>query len=75
MTTWKNIFKEILEETGDSLDRLKLSVPSAKLDISFDDGLGRSEGTPFVAWSDKYVYFSRDYDGADLIDYVPRHPE
>lgn len=73
-TTWREKFIEILKKTGDSLKDLKFNISKPKfiLDKEFDDGFGRSEGPPFIAWSNNFVYFTRDYDG---IDYVPRNPK
>ena len=42
-------------------------------DIEFDNGLGHPEGIPFVLWTEKWVYFSVEYDGAASTGSVPRH--
>ena len=41
--------------------------------IEFDDGYGMYEGIPFVLWTEKWVYFSVEYDGAAAVGSVPRH--
>ena len=75
MTTWREELKEKFRVTGDSFEHLVITITDAELDREFDDDFGSAEGTPFTAWSDNYVYFSREYDGADYIDYVERHPK
>tara|TARA_R100000951_G_scaffold101420_1_gene92990 strand:+ start:44159 stop:44389 length:231 start_codon:yes stop_codon:yes gene_type:complete len=74
MATWKEHFKETLEETGDKYEDLVCTLSDTQLNREFDDGYGGPEGTSFTAWSEEYVYFSRDYDGADYIDYALRNP-
>lgn len=77
MATWREKFqKEIFPHTKDTIEDLvfESKKPSTLLDREFDDGFGGAEGTPFIAWSENFVYFSRDYDGADYIEYAPRNP-
>lgn len=75
MTTWRKELIEILKVTKDSWEYLVITITDEELDKEFDDGYGSSEGTPFTAWSDNYVYFSREYDGSDYIDHIQRHPK
>lgn len=50
------------------------NVPVEILDQSFDSGYG-AQGVPsFVAWSDDYVYYVHEYDGATSLARVPRNP-
>lgn len=74
MTTWRKELGHILKGTGDMFDDLEFNIHTVELDREFDGGYGSAEGTQFVAWSPRYVYFSREYDGSDFIDYVERHP-
>jgi hypothetical protein len=75
-TTWRQHFKEAFEETGEHLSDLVFSWRDGKEDLDrfFDCGFGGPAGTPFVAWSPGYVYFSYCYDGAEGIRFVPRNP-
>lgn len=41
----------------------------------YDAGYGGTNGPAFLAFSDKYVYISTQYDGSETIDAIPRHPE
>ncbi len=41
----------------------------------YDAGYGGTEGPPFIAFSEKYVYISTQYDGSEDIVAIPRHPE
>jgi len=74
MTTWRKMFKEVFQETGDTFDGVEMTLSEKDLDVRFDAGYGLSEGKAFTAWSRNYVYFPVVYDGAEWIDYVPRNP-
>ena len=76
-TTWRKILLKVLAETKDSLDDLTFSAGNVNylLDKEFYGGYGSAEGDQFIAWSKDYVYFTREYDGADYIDYVERNPK
>ena len=76
MTTWRKEFNELFKTTGDKMEDLTfdLAFDIKNLDRKFDGGFGYTDGDPFIAWSKNHVYFSREFDGADYIDYVPRNP-
>lgn len=76
-TTWRTQLQKLCQNTGDSLLDIQFECEDLDLllDSEFDCGFGAAEGEPFVAWSQNWVYFSRDYDGADYIDCVPRNPK
>ena len=57
---------------GDAISHCTLT--EAQWDELFDSGFGGSEGEPFTAWSESYVYFPVVYDGAEWVGRVPRHP-
>jgi hypothetical protein len=77
ISTWRQIFPIALALTKDSLDDLTFNTQDANdlLDKEFNSDYGSAEGQPFVAWSKDYVYFSRDYDGLDYVDFVERNPK
>ena len=45
------------------------------LDRRFDDGFGGNETPDLCAWSDSFVIFSDNYDGAEGLLWVPRNPK
>jgi hypothetical protein len=49
-------------------------APAELLDEKFDDSWGTAEARPFVAWSERWVYFPVTYDGAEWVSKVPRNP-
>jgi len=49
-------------------------VPAKALDARFDDSYGGTEAPNFAAWSENFVLFCDQYDGAESICWVPRHP-
>ncbi len=42
-------------------------------DDDFDAGFGGANGPALIAFTDKYVYISSEYDGAEGITAIPRH--
>ena len=83
--TWRELLTDACEKTGDSIKDLTIqwgaptgSPPSPgkrRLDVRFDNGFGAPMGRPFVAYSDSYVYFVTEYDGAEVVEYLPRNPD
>jgi len=49
-------------------------LPDSLLDREFDDGFGGNNSPDLCAWSTSWVLFSDNYDGAESLCYVPRHP-
>lgn len=70
MASWKKLIEVCAN--GDQITDCTLS--DAELNEQFDDGFGGSEGKPFTAWSDNYVYFPVVYDGAEWVGRAPRNP-
>ena len=70
MTTWRKKIKEIAHE--DKI--IACTLTDEEMDIEFSNGFGCSEGKPFTAWSEKYVYFPVVYDGAEWVGRAPRNP-
>jgi hypothetical protein len=50
------------------------NVSAATLDKQFHDGYGGNGSPNFCAWSDSWVIFSDNYDGAEGPCWVPRNP-
>lgn len=44
------------------------------LDREFDAGYGGNDSPNLCAWSDNWVLFSDDYDGAESLCWIPRNP-
>ena len=74
MTTWKEKLKEAFEGTGDDFDKMITTLTDSELNEEFNDGFGRTNGKPFTAWGENYVYFPICYDGAEWVGYAPRNP-
>ena len=70
MTTWR---KEIKETAGED-KIIACTLTDEELDVEFNEGFGSSQGNPFTAWSEKYVYFPVVYDGAEWVGCTPRNP-
>ena len=70
MTTWREILEEVWNNDGEMV----CTLTDEELDKKFDAGFGGTEGEPFTAWGDKYVYFPIEYDGAESVGKAPRMP-
>ena len=70
MANWKELIDYALD--GDSL--ISCTLTEKELIRNFNNGYGGSEGEPFTAWSEKYVYFPVVYDGAEWVGRAPRNP-
>ena len=69
---WKNLIDEAILENSDKFVCCTLTEEeSVKV---FDNGFGCSEGVPFTAWGEKYVYFPIVYDGSEWVGSAPRFP-
>jgi len=71
MTSWR---KEIQDAMGKDEKIIACTLSDKELDREFDAGYGGSEGQPFTAWSETYVYFPICYDGAEWAGRAPRNP-
>jgi len=60
--------------TGECGDPVRCSVHELP-ERKFDPGHGAPEGEPFIAFGPKYIYIKVQYDGAEWVEPIPRHPE
>lgn len=74
IATWREKLQKVFEYTKDNFSNIVTTLSQDELDETFDDGWGGSEGAPFTAWSENYVYFPVVYDGSEWIGWVPRNP-
>lgn len=74
LTTWKRELEFVCEETSENFSNLKTTLSEEELNIEFDNGYGGTNGEPFTAWGEEYVYFPICYDGAEWVGYAPRNP-
>jgi len=71
MTTWRSMIKYITAK-GETI--IACTISDEELDREFDDGYGGTEGVPFTAWSENWVYFPIQYDGSEWVGRAPRNP-
>jgi hypothetical protein len=75
MATWKELLTGHMAYYGETLEDTIFSTLSPdELVREFDDGFGLPEGKPFYIWTEKRVYFAKEYDGAESVGSVPRFP-
>ena len=72
MKTWYDEISCIAKEKGE--DIIECTLSEADLHEEFNDGFGGTEGKPFTAWSENWVYFPICYDGAEWVGCAPRNP-
>lgn len=71
---WKDALHAEVSENKDDWDLLVHTMTKNEFEREFDGGYGGAEGCPFTAWTDNFVYFPVQYDGAEWVGSVPRHP-
>ncbi len=69
MVNWKLMLEE--EAGGDKITSCTLTEEQSLFDHLND---ARVHAPPFIAWGEKYIYFSAAHDGYFWIDKVPRNP-
>lgn len=73
--TWRQLIKNKMRENGDGWDNVEtVNIIDGGLDYTFDAGYGGAEGPAFCLWTRDWVYFPHEYDGAESVHCVPRHP-
>jgi len=76
METWKELLEDEMQERGETLaDLVANTLTDADMVQEFDAGYGAAEGRPFTAWTANTVYFPVQYDGAEKVGSVSRHPD
>ena len=50
-------------------------TPKEILDFEFDCGYGAATAPPLLAWSKSYVIYIYEYDGSQMLKWMPRFPE
>jgi hypothetical protein len=74
MINWYDKLKIAFKETGDNFDQMETTLSEEGLHKEFDGGYGGTEGEPFTAWGERFVYFPVCYDGAEWVGFAPRNP-
>jgi hypothetical protein len=73
-TTWRQLLVEEMQDRGDPGPVIAYAPDGQAFDVVFYAGYGLPEGPSVLAWTDTYVYFPVQYDGAEWLGSVPRHP-
>ena len=73
---WRQLISEALSDNQDGWENVvSCTLDDEGLDRKFDAGFGSPEGEPFTLWTVANVYFPKDYDGAESVGCVARHPD
>lgn len=74
-TTWRKEIEQRMQENNEkTFLHFVCTLTEEELDIEFDPGYGGTEGLPFTAWTEDFVYFPICYDGAEWCGSVSRNP-
>ncbi len=75
-TCWHELISEKILQMGlDLVPMVYISLSNAEQIEPFTKGFGHPCGKPFIAWSDRHVFFSVVYDGMQSVGVVPRNPD
>lgn len=76
MTTWKKQLEKAMAKHGETIRDIEANTMNRKeMNEEFYNGYGGAEGIPFTVWTAKSVYFPVEYDGAEWVGRVARHPD
>lgn len=73
-STWHEMLKNAFIEDGEDFSKMICTLSNEQLQVEFNSGYGCSEGAPFTAWGEKWVYFPIVYDGSEWVGHAPRNP-
>lgn len=71
---WYDMLKKEFARRGDDFEKRVCTLTETELRAIFDAGFGGSEGRPFTAWGENWVYFPVVYNGAEWVGSAPRNP-
>jgi hypothetical protein len=74
MSNWKGMLKQAFEDNKEDFSKMICTLTEEEQKVEFYSGYGGSEGKPFTAWGEKYVYFPVVYDGSEWVGSAPRDP-
>jgi hypothetical protein len=83
LVTWRQLITNALAAQGETwkdveevaLGRDPWTNEPGSLDRGFDSDFGVAEGCPFTVWTHARVYVPVEYDGAEGVASVSRHPD
>ena len=76
MENWKTMLDKALVENGESWEDVEANTMTEQdMNKKFNTGFGGTEGCPFTVWTKSSVYFPVQYDGAEWVGRVSRHPD
>lgn len=71
--TWRDLIDEAMGD-DDCWENVVAIASEEGLYTPFNPELGSHEGSPFTVWTKEYVYFPKEYDGAEYAVRVARNP-
>lgn len=72
--TWRELLAEEMQDRGDSGPVVAYAPDEQTFDVVFYADYGLPEGPSVLAWTDTYVYFPVEHNGAEWMRSAPRHP-
>lgn len=76
MGSWRQMLDRELKDHGETADDvISCTLSGEEMAVEFDTDFGGTNGQPFTVWTEKRVYFPTEYDGAEGVASVSRHPD
>jgi hypothetical protein len=72
--TWYELLQLTCAVTGERVEGLICTLSDMEMRLSFDAGYTGTNGKPFTAWGQNYVYFPLSFDRMQWVGYAPRNP-
>ena len=73
-TTWKKELEREFKRNNDDFSKMVTTLTEEEMSTEFYNGYGGTEGIPFTAWGENFVYFPVCYDGEEYVGSAPRNP-
>lgn len=74
--TWRDMIVAAITKNGEGWRDVEAStLTNAELDREIKGELCGPQGAPFTLWTRKRVYFPVQFDGAEWVASVSRHPD
>lgn len=74
-TTWRVELARAMRGAHDEGPILAYAPSEESFDEEFYPGYGAANGPGVLAWTEGWVYFPVEYDGAEWMDSAPRNPQ
>lgn len=76
LDSWIEMMESRAQFNNDDISSFKCTIPREDMERKFKNYYGGMDfSPPFIAWTEKFVYFSTFYDGLADVESQPRNPQ